>query len=45
VSLLARARWVGFKYIRDELGTSDSAPSKRLSTLESAGASRSAKGL
>ena len=37
VSLLAAAQWVDFKYIRDELGLSDSALSKQLSTLESAG--------
>jgi DNA-binding MarR family transcriptional regulator len=37
VSLLAAAQWAGFKYIRDELGLSDSALSKQLSTLESAG--------
>ena len=37
VSLLAAAQWAEFKYIRDELGLSDSALSKQLSTLESAG--------
>lgn len=37
VSLLAAAKWADFKYIRDELGLSDSALSKQLSTLESAG--------
>jgi DNA-binding MarR family transcriptional regulator len=37
VSLLAAAEWADFKYIRDELGLSDSALSKQLSTLESAG--------
>ena len=37
VSLLAAAQWADFKYIRDELGLSDSALSKQLSTLESAG--------
>ena len=37
VSLLATAQWADFKYIRDELGLSDSALSKQLSTLESAG--------
>jgi DNA-binding transcriptional ArsR family regulator len=36
VSLLAAAQWADFKYIRDELGLSDSALSKQLSTLESA---------
>ncbi len=37
VSLLAAAQWADFKYIRDELGLSDSALSKQLSILESAG--------
>jgi DNA-binding MarR family transcriptional regulator len=37
VSLLAVAQWADFRYIRDELGLSDSALSKQLSTLESAG--------
>lgn len=37
VSLLAAAKWADFKYIRDELALSDSALSKQLSTLESAG--------
>jgi DNA-binding MarR family transcriptional regulator len=37
VSLLAAAQWADFKYIRDELGLSDSSLSKQLSTLESAG--------
>ena len=37
VALLAAAQWADFKYIRDELGLSDSALSKQLSTLESAG--------
>jgi len=37
VSLLAAAQWADFKYIRDELALSDSALSKGLSTLESAG--------
>jgi DNA-binding transcriptional ArsR family regulator len=37
VSLLAAAQWADFKFIRDELGLSDSALSKQLSTLESAG--------
>jgi DNA-binding MarR family transcriptional regulator len=37
VSLLAAAQWADFTYIRDELGLSDSALSKQLSTLESAG--------
>ena len=37
VSLLAAAQWSDFKYIRDEIGLSDSALSKQLSTLESAG--------
>ncbi|HEX3824833.1 MAG TPA: transcriptional regulator [Mycobacteriales bacterium] len=37
VSLLAAAQWADFKYIRDELELSDSALSKQLSTLETAG--------
>jgi DNA-binding transcriptional ArsR family regulator len=37
VSLLAATQWADFKYIRDELGLSDSALSKQLSTLEPAG--------
>ncbi len=37
VSLLAAAQWADFTYIRDEIGMSDSALSKQLSTLESAG--------
>ena len=37
VSLLAAAQWADFKYIRDELGLSDSVLSKQLPTLESAG--------
>lgn len=37
VSLLAAAQWADFKYIRDELGLSDSVLSKQLSALESAG--------
>jgi DNA-binding MarR family transcriptional regulator len=37
VALLAAVQWADFKYIRDELGLSDSALSKQLSTLESAG--------
>jgi DNA-binding transcriptional ArsR family regulator len=37
VSLLAAAQWADFKFIRDELALSDSALSKQLSTLESAG--------
>jgi DNA-binding transcriptional ArsR family regulator len=36
VSLLAAAEWADFKFIRDELGLSDSALSKQLSTLEAA---------
>ena len=36
VSLLAAADWVEFGYIRDQLGLSDSALSKQLSTLEQA---------
>jgi DNA-binding MarR family transcriptional regulator len=37
VSLLAATDWVEFGYIRDQLGLSDSALSKQLSTLEQAG--------
>jgi DNA-binding MarR family transcriptional regulator len=37
VALLAAAQWVEFKYLRDALGLSDSALSKQLSTLETAG--------
>jgi predicted ArsR family transcriptional regulator len=37
VALLAAADWVQFAFIRDQLGLSDSALSKHLSTLENAG--------
>ena len=37
VSLLAAVEWADFKVIRDQLGLSDSALSKQLSTLEEAG--------
>ncbi len=37
VSLLAAAEWADFRFIRDELDLSDSALSKQLTTLESAG--------
>ena len=37
VALLAAADWADFAFIRDELGLSDSALSKQLSTLEEAG--------
>ena len=37
VALLAPADWVDFTFVRDELGLSDSALSKQLSTLEEAG--------
>jgi DNA-binding MarR family transcriptional regulator len=37
VALLAAAEWAEFKYLRDALGLSDSALSKQLSTLETAG--------
>ena len=37
VALLAGADWVDFGFMRDELGMSDSALSKQLSTLEEAG--------
>jgi len=36
VSLLAAVEWADFKVIRDQLGLSDSALSKQLSTLEEA---------
>ncbi len=37
VALLAAADWMDFAFIRDELGLSESALSKQLSTLETAG--------
>jgi DNA-binding MarR family transcriptional regulator len=37
VALLAAADWADFAFVRDELGLSDSALSKQLSTLEQAG--------
>jgi DNA-binding MarR family transcriptional regulator len=37
VSLLAAADWIDFGYLRDQVGLSDSALSKQLSTLEEAG--------
>ena len=37
VALLAAADWVDFAFLRDELGLSESALSKQLSTLEAAG--------
>lgn len=37
VALLASADWVDFAYVRDQLGLSDSALSKQLSTLGEAG--------
>jgi DNA-binding MarR family transcriptional regulator len=37
VALLAAADWVQFAFTRDQLGLSDSALSKHLSTLEDAG--------
>lgn len=37
MSLLAPAEWVTFAFLRDSIGTSDSALSKQLSALESAG--------
>ncbi len=37
VSLLAASEWADFKFIRDELSMSDSALSKQLTILESAG--------
>ena len=37
VALLASADWIDFAFVRDQLGLSDSALSKQLSTLEEAG--------
>ena len=37
MSLLAPADWIEFAFIRDQLGLSDSALSKQLSTLQDAG--------
>ena len=37
VSLLAAVDWADFRFIRDEVGLSDSALSKQLTTLEEAG--------
>ena len=37
VGLLAAADWAEFAFLRDQLGMSDSALSKQLSTLEAAG--------
>jgi len=37
VSLLAASEWADFKFLRDTLGLSDSALSKQLTTLETAG--------
>jgi DNA-binding transcriptional ArsR family regulator len=37
MSLLAATQWADFRFIRDELGLSDSALSKQLATLETAG--------
>jgi DNA-binding MarR family transcriptional regulator len=37
VALLAAADWAEFAFIRDQIGLSDSALSKQLSTLEEAG--------
>jgi DNA-binding MarR family transcriptional regulator len=37
VALLAAADWVDFAFLRDQLGLSDSALSKQLSTLDEAG--------
>jgi DNA-binding MarR family transcriptional regulator len=37
VGLLAAADWVDFAFLRDQLGLSDSALSKQLSTLDEAG--------
>ncbi len=43
MSLLAPAEWVRFSFLRDTVGTSDSALSKQLSTLEGAGYVETAK--
>lgn len=37
LALLSPARWVTFAYLRETIGTSDSALSKQISALESAG--------
>ncbi|WP_433126498.1 winged helix-turn-helix domain-containing protein [Micromonospora sp. CA-240977] len=37
VSLLAATEWAEFRYLREQLGLSDSALSKQLSTLEQVG--------
>lgn len=37
VSLLAPLEWAEFKFVRDEVGLSDSALSKQITTLEEAG--------
>ncbi len=37
LSLLAPAEWVRFSFLRESIGTSDSALSKQISTLEDAG--------
>jgi DNA-binding MarR family transcriptional regulator len=37
VSLLTASEWAEFKFLRDEVGLSDSALSKQLTTLEEAG--------
>jgi DNA-binding MarR family transcriptional regulator len=37
VALLAAVDWADFSFVRDQLGLSDSALSKQLSTLEDAG--------
>lgn len=37
MSLLAPAEWVRFSFLRESIGTSDSALSKQLTTLEAAG--------
>lgn len=37
VSLLAASEWADFKFLRDNVGLSDSALSKQLTILESAG--------
>lgn len=37
LALLSPARWVTFAYLRETIGTSDSALSKQISALENAG--------
>ncbi|GAB3984775.1 hypothetical protein GCM10029978_095430 [Actinoallomurus acanthiterrae] len=37
VALLAPAEWVEFRFLREKIGTSDSALSKQITALENAG--------